>query len=120
MGRYQELNNFQPDLNNCFFAFSKEQFDEGLAKCNLSITEKIVRAPGGLFGTREGINQMYADYAANDERIKKECTPQEVYTYEFLNHECHYTGDDSEAVEKVEILFGKGSCKGLVKPPYVD
>lgn len=61
---------------------------------------------GGLFGTKEGIEKFMGFYDKQTERIAAECDPQEVYNYEFDNHECSYTNDDTEAIKLVCSYFG--------------
>lgn len=102
---YQEIKNQQPILRNCFFAFSKEQFNEGIEKHNLQ-DQKIYQAQGGLYGTQEGIDELMNFYSELDERIANECDPQEVYDYEFDNHECSYTNDDTDVMLMVMNTFG--------------
>lgn len=101
---YQEIKNQQPILRNCFFAFSKEQFNEGIAKHNLE-GQKIYSGIGGLYGTHEGITELMNFYDNLNTRIANECDPQEVYNYEHGNHECSYTNDDSEAMMIVISTF---------------
>lgn len=104
MATYTELKNKQPELVECFFAFSNEQYAEGIAKHNLQ-GKKILRGFGGLFGTQEGIQKLYDDYDAISKEITAQCNPQEVYDYEFNNHECSYVCDDSEAMKIVISYF---------------
>ena len=107
---YQEIKNQQAPLRECFFAFSKEQYEKGIAENQLE-NKKIYSAYGGLYGTEEGINELMAFYDGVSERIAKECTPQEVYDYEFGNHECSYTNDDSEAMMIVLGIFTDEQCE---------
>lgn len=104
MCRYTELKKEEPVLNNCFWAFNKSQFEEGLQKFNLDITN-VIQSWGGLYGTKEGLDSMFKFYEDLRLQIKQECTPQMIYDYEFFNHECEYTGDDQEAIEKVFYYF---------------
>ena len=106
---YQQIKNEQPILRNCFFAFSKEQFNEGIAKHNLE-GQKIYQAQGGLYGTNEGISELMNFYSELDERIANECDPQEVYDYEFDNHECSITYDDTDVMLAVMNVFGWREC----------
>lgn len=101
---YQELSDMQPPLWECFFAFSEEQFSQGLEKTGLN-RSNIVTADLGLYGSKRGIQKLLSDYEERDKRIALECDPQEVYDYEFDNHECDYTGDDTEAMEIVLRIF---------------
>ena len=43
--------------------------------------------------------------------VVENCSPQEVYDYEFLNHECGWTGDDEEAIQIVVHYFGVDRAK---------
>lgn len=114
MSRYKEIKNEHPVLKDCFWAFSKEQFKEGVKKYNLE-GKTLCNGGGGLIGTKEGILEMFNFYQERDERIKKECTPQEVYDYEFWNHECSYTLSDKEVLEIVESLFGFEGLKSIIR-----
>lgn len=106
MATYQEIKNQQPTLVDCFFAFSNEQFEDGIKRFNLE-GKKIYRGFGGLFGTQEGIKRLYDDYDAIAKQVTEQCDPQDVYDYEFTNHECSYTNDDSEAMKIVISHFNK-------------
>ena len=104
MATYQEIKNRQPELVECFFAFSDQQFGEGIKKNNLE-GKKIYRGMAGLYGTHEGIKQLYDFYDNLSKEIGEKCNPQEVYDYEFGNHECGYVGDDAEAMKIVISYF---------------
>lgn len=110
MSNYYKLKEQQPELVDCFFAFSDSQYKEGLEKRNLQ-GKKIFKADGGLFGTQEGIQKLYDDYEAISKEITEKCDPQEVYDYEFINHECSYVGDDEEAIKIVVSYFGDERAK---------
>jgi len=116
MATYQEIKNEQPVLFECFFAFSNQQYAEGIAKHNLQ-GKKLFSGFGGLIGTQEGIAKLYADYDAMSKRVTDECDPQEVYDYEFGNHECGYTCNDSEAM-KIVISHFPVEKYDLVKRKY--
>lgn len=110
MSNYTKLKDQNPELVDCFFAFSKSQFQEAIIKHNLQ-DKKILKADGGLFGTQEGIQKLYDDYEAISAQITEKCEPQEVYAYEFDNHECSYVGDDEEAIKLVVSYFGDERAK---------
>jgi hypothetical protein len=105
---YNELKEQQAPCIDCFFAFSEKQFNE--AKAGLE-GKKIYSAGQGLYGTQEGITNFLSFYKKLEERISKECDPQEVYNDEFINHECDYVCDDEEAIEKVIQYFGAERAK---------
>ena len=109
---YQQIKNEQPILRNCFFAFSKEQFNEGIAKHKLE-GQKIFSGYGGLYGTNEGITELMNFYDNLNTRIANECDPQEVYDYEHSNHECSYTNDDSDAMMIVVSTFTEEQAKNV-------
>lgn len=102
--KYLELKSKEPVLEECFFAFSKEQFEEGKKPLG---EEKIYSGGAGLYGTKEGLIKLrnYYDELANE--IAEQCSPQDVYNYEYDNHECEYVCDDREAIEIVIYYFGK-------------
>lgn len=88
--RYHELKEQHPDCKecDCFFAFSKQQFAEGIKNIRpLKEGEKLHKMDGGLFGTKDGMDKFFTYYQDRDNRIKAECNPQEVYFYEYNNHE---------------------------------
>jgi hypothetical protein len=97
----------------CFFAFSNEQLTEGLKKFNLK-KEDIRNGGMGLYGTVEGMKKIMSFYDEQSKRIGEECDPQIVYDYEFGNHECGYTHDDTKAIKLVVSYFGEEKAK-LVK-----
>jgi len=108
---YQEINSQQPVLEKVFFAFSNEQFAEGKKKIGVTDNKDLLKGFGGCFGTKQGLKDMADFYEDRAARIKNECSPQDVYEYEFGNHECSYTCDDSEAMEIVIDYFGKDRAK---------
>jgi hypothetical protein len=116
---YQQIKNEQPILRNCFFAFSKEQFNEGIAKHNLE-GQKIYQAKGGLYGTHEGISELMNFYSELDNRIANECDPQEVYDYELDNHECSITCDDTNVMLAVMQTFGWKECTKIKRKYAVN
>lgn len=116
MATYQEIKSEQPELVECFFAFSTKQYDEGLAQIGVE-KSRMRQAYGGLYGTNEGIQKLFDFYEKMDSRIALEIAPQEVYNYEFNNHECSYTCDDSEAM-KITISYFEPEQYNEVKRKY--
>lgn len=110
MSNYYQLKDKQPTLVDCFFAFSRSQYEKAIIENNLQ-GKKIFRADGGLYGTQEGIKKLYDDYENISKEITETCDPQEVYDYEFINHECSYVGDDEEAIKLVVSYFGDEKAK---------
>lgn len=66
MSNYQELKNkiSSHSPENCFFAFSKEQFKEGLEKKGITECATIMSANMGMYGTKEGI-EGFKNYYGN-------------------------------------------------------
>lgn len=106
MLKYEEIKNRQPKLVECFFAFSKKQYEEGIRTKQLEGKKVFSAGFGGLYGTEEGIEALSDFYDNISREIAEKCTPEEVYKYEYANHECEYTGDDSEALKIVILYFG--------------
>ena len=72
--------------------------------------KKIYRGIGGLYGTKEGIKELMTFYDKLNEQIGKECNPQEVYNYEFDNHECSISYDDTEVMKMMLGYFTLTQC----------
>lgn len=117
--RYNELRNEQTNVDtkkfDVFFAFSTEQFKEGLASIRpLAEGEKLVRIGGGGFATKDGAKRLSEFYESIDAKIKAECDPQEVYVYEYNNYECCISWDgDLEAIKIVLSLFGEEAARKI-------
>ena len=92
------------------FAFSNEQYEEErkrlVSKGFLKEDDELFSGPGGSIGTKEGFHAFVHFADEKDAKIAKECDPQEVYIYEWENHECMY-GDEWRAFAIVERIFGK-------------
>lgn len=112
--KYQEIKNQEPILEKCFFAFSNQQFTEGKEKAEIT-DEQIFDGGAGLYGTKEGLEKLRNYYTEREKKIAVECTPQEVYDYEYSNHECSYVGDDEEAILIVISIFGIQLAKNVVR-----
>lgn len=103
-----ERNKIDCYKHHCFFAFSKEQFYNGLKKIRLNDGEKVHHAGAGLYGTKEGIQAYFEELESFRKRMKAECDPQEVYIYEYNNHECFISTDgDDTAFRLLIYIFGK-------------
>ena len=120
---YRKLReNSHPNIEdfNCFFAFGNEQFKQGYDRlvdrgC-ITDGDSILHYGAGLYGTQTGITKFLAEYDKNDKRIKAECAPQEVYFYEYNNHECmFYLYGDKEAYNLVVELFGEKVAKTIIR-----
>ena len=124
LDRYRELSDEHPSLISCdcFCAFGQKQFDEGYAslvkKGAIKKGDKVVRSVGGIFGTREGLNRLYAFYEERTKRIAAECDPQEVYFYEWNNHESmiNYEGD-LEAIRIIINTWGEDAARSIYRIP---
>ena len=111
INRYLELKAEQPKSENygVFFAFNDEQFKEGynglIRRGFIKDGDKVCAGYAGMYGTKGELTRYLNFYKEREEVQKKECNPQEVYFYEWNNHECMFAGDDS-AMEVVISLFG--------------
>lgn len=109
--RYNEIKNEQFDFekHGAFFAFSQEQFDEQkkalIKKGYLKESDKLYRGKLGMIGPKEAMIafEKFADEQAA--KIAKECDPQEVYIYEWNNHECMF-GNEESAYYLIAAYFG--------------
>ena len=117
--RYRELCDERYKVNvakyDCFFAFSDRQFEDGLKSIRpLREGEKLVSIGAGGYGTKDGAERLFAFYDAVDEKIRSECDPQEVYVYEYNNHECCISWDgDLEAIRLVASIWGEDVARRI-------
>ena len=113
INRYLELKSGEPDTEKygVFFAFGIDQFEEGrkrlIAKGYLKEGEKVCSAGMGLYGTSEEIDRYLDFYKQRIKLQGQECDPQEVYFYEWNNHECMVSMDDDPALKLIIDIFGK-------------
>jgi len=112
MGKYHELKMKAIDdapMDGIFYAFSDKQFAEGLAKCGYTQADvdngNIVTDGFGGYGTTKAFDKRSEFYAQCNERIKIECTPDEVFRYEYLNYECAFSGDMEDALKITRSYF---------------
>lgn len=92
-----------------FFAFSKDQFSEGLQRLGLTETDagRLVRIFGGGFLLREKAadfkNLMSSLSEERRDALKQPETgrqfARDMFYTELLNHEFTYTGDSQETLE---------------------
>jgi hypothetical protein len=89
----------------CFFAFGKNQFEEGIEKHNLEKRE-IVSLDHGLYCLKENakfvldqLEKIYVDCIKLD---LKENGKEKVIYRELSNHECFWTGNIDDCVNKLK------------------
>ena len=111
--RYREIKNQHPDADKCgiFFAFSNRQVGDGYKHLielgHIKDGDQIVQGSAGSYGTEEGLQKFFKFYEDIDILIKEECDPQEVYFYEYNNHESMFDWDgDTEAIKIIIDIWG--------------
>lgn len=117
-----------PPMRDCFYAFGKWQFDEGLKRFGLAEgfkdgSVKICHAGAGLYGTKEGLDEYFQALrdrtAADRAEIREKCTPQDVYEVEYNNYECMYDWDgDLQALGRVVFWFGEQAAYKVRRRGY--
>jgi hypothetical protein len=105
MASYFELKSRTPELTDCFFAFNIQQYNDGVAQLQGKEIYSGEHICKGLFGTMEGVRNFLNFHNDIKNQIREQCTPQEVYDYEYENHECGYLCDDTEALRIVVYYF---------------
>ena len=121
--RYRQIRNTHPDADKygVFFAFSDKQFNEGYNRLvrlgHIKKGDKIMHDKNtGAFGTKEGLDGFFKFYDDNLAQIPKECDPQEVYFYEYNNHECMFSWDgDLEAINIIRRFWDDKIAESLCR-----
>ena len=121
----EEMSNAPMEEFGIFFAFSNEQFEEGYAELvrngKLKDGEKVVRTIGGGFAVKGATERLLAYYDGIEAKIKAECDPQEVYWYEYNNHECCIAYDgDLDAIRMVIDIFGRDAAEKVKRMRAFD
>lgn len=99
-----------------FFAFSDEQFKEGMKECGYTSTQGILKGPGGGFGTKEGWDKLAAFYESVDKEISEKCDPFEVFCWEYNNYEnCLSYGIKEEVKEIIKDLWDDDTLKECIR-----
>lgn len=101
-----------------FFAFDEKKYEEGKERLKkngwLNEDEKLYNLGAGGFTTKRGYLKMTQEHKELKEKIQKQCNPQEVYWYEYNNHESFISWDgDLGAIEKVIEYFGEETAKRI-------
>ena len=92
--------------------------DEGVAATSVN---RIAKEAGltsmsvyRYFGTKDGLAAFFKFYDDSRAAIPKECDPQEVYFYEYNNHECMIAWDgDKEAYDLIVGYWGEEVAKTI-------
>lgn len=118
--RYREIQDTHPDADKCgvFFAFSNQQFSEGYKHLvelgHIKDGDKVLQSIGGAFGTKDGLDKFFKFYKDRDKPIREECDPQEVYFYEYNNHESMISWDgDLEAIKIIIDIWGADVARNI-------
>lgn len=121
--RYIELMDEHPDSDKygIFWAFSNKQYEEGKARMKqlgfYRDGQKIYSFSSGGFGTsKELIDKFFDFYKERDKKVTEGCDPQEVYIYEYNNHECMLSWDgDEEAYNIIARMYGEEIAKQITR-----
>ena len=106
---YHQMKNEQTKLMNNFpiaFAFSDEQFEEGMKQLGVTSPKELIRLPSGGFirktdsskwtQTLVTLDKMSDDFMKDDKQM------YDAFVYELGNHEYGYTYDPSDTLS----IFG--------------
>ena len=89
-----------------FFAFSNEQFKEGMEKHELSKETQITRLGQGMYCPTTFAGQVVVEldkiYRDSIQQDIAENGIERIIKRELSNHECYYTGHTADCVEKLK------------------
>lgn len=122
INRYHELceqwSKFDCEKVGMFWAFDQKQFDEAhnrlVKKGIIGESDQVFKGPAGAFGTIKAFKAWIEAHKEFKKSVKEECDPQEVYFYEFNNHESQidYEGDLS-AIQLIADFYGVDVAKTI-------
>lgn len=116
-----------PVMHECFFAFSKEQFQQGVKNNHLedALAQGRIKSGGaGLYGTLEGLRRLHDDYLRieveqREALVAAGVTPQDAYLAEYDNYECMYHWDgDIDALRRTAFWFGINALRRIHRRGY--
>lgn len=123
--KHQTAYNKIMEENQLFWAFSDEQFKEGLAKINLPKGEKLTRFIGGGFLPSKNFDKMIEQMKEADKEEKRELKnnkdiKNKAILYELSNHECFYTGEIDNVVELFKDIYTVEDIKKVYQANYAN
>jgi len=111
---YWELKNDQQERFGkfpCFFAFSKDQLAEGMAKLGVTEYTDLYKAPGGMFYRKTDSQQLKDLLHSFDDEMqeayKDDDFLKDAIMAEMGNHEYCYTMDDDDVLCALSITRGE-------------
>lgn len=129
--RYKEMKDRQQaEFDNfaekyCFFAFSEDQFKQGMKKLNLTPEKdkgRLVSFYGGGFVLKEQADSMSELFKRFSEEVNAAIATDQtgdgfifdMFTFELNNHEYSYTGDPHEAIEACGLTVEEINSNGAL------
>jgi hypothetical protein len=100
----QEKHNILFTECGVFWAFSKEQLEEGKKAHPIAKNDLYVRIPFGGFMPKSNVGKLSAglkELKAYERKMRKQIKAEEAILYELNNHEAFYAGDPMDAYEAV-------------------
>ena len=121
--RYKELSDEHPNPEDdgMFWAFNTKQYEEGKVKMKelgfYKEGQTIYSIGSGGYGTSIELIDKFLDFYINRrKRVAEECDPQEVYLYEYNNHECMIGWEGDEPAYKIIVdTFGEKVAKSITR-----
>lgn len=92
------------------YVFGQDQWRDYLKRHNLTEEQAeatLVSDGYGGIGTKEAFKARDEYFDSVAKKISEQCNPDEIFEYEYWNHECGYTGDWSEALRITRAYFPK-------------
>ncbi len=98
----EEFNSFP-----CFYAFSRKQFEEGVAKLGVASEKDLYNGVGGMFYRKTDAEKLHALMrrfnTEMSEAFKDDAFLYDAITYELANHEYCITLDDEETLDALGL-----------------
>lgn len=120
LGKYAQLceENYHRERPYMFYAFNVKQFEEGKKALQrkgwLNEGEKLISVGYGGYSTERGYRKWCEECDNFVREIRENCDINEVYWYEYNNHESFISWDgDMGAINKIISIWGEEKAREI-------
>jgi glutamate synthase domain-containing protein 1 len=114
------VNNLIMRENKVFWAFSREQLEEGKREIGVTENKDLISIGMGGFLPKKNAQKFFKEMDVETKRFNKELrearkAKEEAILYELNNHEAFYTGSIEEVVEIFKGIYTTAEIRKVFK-----